>query len=97
MTLVLAGQLTRVQERQAGTPGNTWTEQTLVVQDWGQTIYATVGRDFGELPKVGSPVVLAVAVRPYVRGKDGTPGVGYTALHETALADLLPSRQPAQV
>ncbi len=96
MTLVLTGQLARVQEREAGTPGNTWTEQTLVVQDWGQTVYATVARDFGDLPKVGESVVLAVIPRAYVR-KDGTAGCGYTALHQTALADLLPSRQSAGV
>jgi len=84
--LLITGEVERVQTREAGLPGNTWTETTLVVRDWGQTLYATITRDFGPLPEPGTRVALDVAVRPYVR-KDGTAGHGYTAFRRNGDAE----------
>jgi hypothetical protein len=76
--LLITGKLQRIQEREAGVPGNTWTERTLVVADFGVTHYATVARDFGPLPTVGEDVAVTVGVRAYPR-KDGSAGFGLTA------------------
>lgn len=95
MSLLVTGQLDRITEREAGNAGNTWTERTLVVQDWGQTVYLTVARDFGPLPAPGDSLAVNVSLRPFVR-KDGNAGVGYTALSRNTEAELaLGFRKPA--
>lgn len=86
MSLIVTGQLDRITERTAGTPGREWTEQTLVIQDWGQTVFCTVSRDFGALPAPGERIAVNVVVRPFVR-KDGNAGHGYTALGRNAEAE----------
>lgn len=84
--LLITGEVDRITTRKAGTPGREWDEQTIVVQDWGVTLYCTVARDFGDLPLPGEKVALVVSVRAYVR-KDGQAGHGFTALRRNVDAE----------
>jgi len=79
--LCVTGRVESVRTREAGNAGNTWTEHTLVVRDWGQTLYVVAGRELVEagLPAAGEDVVLEVSVRPYLSRKTGEAGAGYTA------------------
>ena len=81
MSLVVTGTVSRINEREAGNPGNTWMEHTLVVEDWGQTQFVTAGRELTEagLPQPGQIVALVCAVRAYV-GRTGEAKAGLTAL-----------------
>lgn len=75
--LVVTGQVERVQERTAGNPERgTWVEQTLVIRDWGQTLYVTASQDFvsAGLPSSGDWVAIDVAVDAYVNTKTGKAG-----------------------
>jgi hypothetical protein len=83
---IVTGILTDVREREAGNPGNTWTERTLVVADFGVTYYLVVGRDFGTLPAKGDNVAIDVSVRPYVR-RDGSAGHGLQAIRRNTEAE----------
>jgi hypothetical protein len=86
--LLVTGQVEDVREREAGKPGNTWIEHTLVVKDWGQTLYVTCVADFVKagLPQKGENVALDVAVRAYV-GRDEKPGHGYSAFRRNTEAE----------
>lgn len=86
--LLITGQVEAIREREAGNPGNTWIESTIIVKDWGQTLYVTAVEDFVKagLPREGEMVALDVAVRPYVR-KDGQAGHGYSAFRRNAEAE----------
>jgi hypothetical protein len=93
---LIIGKLARIQTREAGNPGNTWTETTLVIQDFGVTHYATVARDFGPLPAEGEEVAVSVGVRAYVKKSDNSAGFGLTAFRretqiESALNGLMAS------
>lgn len=81
MSLVVTGTVSRVDEREAGNPGNTWIERTMVVEDWGMTQFVTVGRELADagVPAPGESVALVAVVRPYVN-KKGEAGFGLTAL-----------------
>jgi hypothetical protein len=94
--LLITGEIERVTTREAGNPGNTWTETTLVVRDWGQTLYATVGKDFGPVPVEGDRVALEVSVRSYVsRKRAGEAGHGYTAHRRNSEAEAALFRSSA--
>lgn len=84
--LLITGEVERVTEREAGQPGNTWIERTLVVRDWGQTLYVTVGRELADVgvPEVGERVALDVSVRTYVSKKTGEAGHSFTAFRRNA-------------
>lgn len=86
--LLVTGEIERITERQAGNAGNQWTEHTLVVRDWGQTLYVTAAREMVEagLPDVGARVALDVSVRAYV-GREGKAGHGFTAFRRNAEAE----------
>jgi hypothetical protein len=86
--LLVTGKIERVQTRQAGREPETWTEHTLVVRDWGQTLYVTAAKDFVEsgLPNEGEMVALDVSVRSYL-GRDNKPGHGYTAFRRNSEAE----------
>lgn len=92
MTLLVTGEVDRIQEREAGLPGNTWIEKTIVVRDWGQTLFVTVGRQMdedGAVPSVGERVALDVSVRSYVSKKTGEAGHGYTAHRRNSEAEAV--------
>ena len=67
MSLVVIGKVSRINEREAGNAGSTWIERTLVVEDWGQTQFVTVGKELEDsgVPQVGEDVALVCAVRAY--------------------------------
>jgi hypothetical protein len=86
--LLVTGVCDRIQEREAGRAPDTWIEKTIVVRDWGQTLYCTVARDFGELPESGESVALDVSVKSYVSKKDPTTaGHQYTAFRRNPEAE----------
>ena len=87
--LLITGKVESIQEREAGTPGNTWIERTIVVRDWGHTLYVTAGRELVDsgLPAEGDSVALEVAVRPYVNKRTNEPGHGFTAFRRNADAE----------
>jgi hypothetical protein len=76
--IVLTGRVVDVTKRQAGAPGNEWTEDVVHVLDGRRVIDVKAGRDFGSLPAIGEDVALNVWLRPYVT-KAGAAGVGFTA------------------
>lgn len=86
--LLVTGEIERITDRKAGNPGNEWTEHTLVVRDWGQTLYVTASRELVEsgLPKVGEKVALDVSVRAYVN-REQKAGHGFTAFRRNAEAE----------
>ena len=93
MSLLISGRLDRIQRQQVGNPGKELERVTLVVQDWGQTFYADVARDFGSLPGEGDDVAIEVIVRTYKRA-DGSPGYAFTAVRQNIDAGkaLAPAR-----
>ena len=92
--LLITGEIERVTTRKAGRPGEQWDEQTLIVRDWGETLYVTVGRTMEEshaVPQAGDRVALECSVRAYVRRENGNltgqAGFGYTAHRRNAEAE----------
>lgn len=86
MSLLVTGEIERVTERQAGNAEYQWTEHTLIVRDWGQTLYVTAGRELAEssdMPKQGDRVALEVSVRSYLN-REGKAGHGFTAHRRNA-------------
>ena len=78
MSLLITGEVERITERQAGSPGNQWTEYQAEIKDWGATRYVTLQGDLlvkdsqgnatgytGIAP--GDKVAIEVAVKPYAR------------------------------
>lgn len=86
--LLITGTVDRIQEREAGQPGNTWIEKTLVVRDWGQTLYVTAARELVEagLPQPGDQVALDCSVRAYVN-REGKAGHGFSAFRRNSEAE----------
>lgn len=88
--LLVTGQIERVTSRKAGrSDGEQWDEFTLVVRDWGQTLYVVAGRELVEssaMPSEGDQVALEVSVRSYVN-REGKPGHGYTGHRRNAEAE----------
>lgn len=86
--LLVTGECDGVITREAGNPGNTWVETTIVVRDWGQTLYVTMGRNFkGDTPAEGERLALNVSVRTYVKKTNGEAGHGYVAHGRNAEAE----------
>lgn len=75
MSVVVTGTVSRINEREAGSPGNTWIERTLVVEDWGQTQFVTVGKELQDqgVPAEGEAVALVCAIRAYPTPKGSNP------------------------
>lgn len=101
MSLLITGEVDRLTERTAGSPGNQWTEHTAVVVTRGATYYVVLGGDLldehskqpvGLAP--GDRVVLEVGVRGYVR-KTGDVGVGYTGYRRNSEAEKALYHGPA--
>ena len=67
MTQLVTGKAGKLRTREAGNPGNTWTEETLPVVGWGSTQYVKVSKDLHEeLPAEGEDVAIEVSVNTYV-------------------------------
>lgn len=75
--LLITGKFDHVVEREAGNAERRWTEQTLVVLDFGVTYYVKVTRDFTDLPALGEVVALNVGVRAYPKKSGDGAGVEY--------------------
>lgn len=88
MSLLVTGEIEHIIDRPVSFDGKSWTEHTLVVKDWGATLYLVASREMNEagLPDPGSKVALEAGVRAYNR-KDGGAGYGLTAIRRNAEAE----------
>lgn len=86
--MLVTGKVERVTQRDAGNPGNTWVEHTIVVADWGRTLFVTASKALIEsgLPEEGEMVALDVFARGFVN-KKGEAGVGFTGTARNAEAE----------
>lgn len=91
MSLLVAGEVERVSERPVTFgDGTSFIEQTIIIKDWGSTLFCTVGRNFeGAVPAARERIVLEVVQRPYVRKNSNPPeaGVALTAVRRNTEAE----------
>jgi hypothetical protein len=85
--LLITGQYDRAITREAGNPGRTWTETTMVILDFGVTYYVKAGRDFGDLPAEGTTIAVDVTVRAYPKKAGDGAGFEYIGLRRNADAE----------